>query len=215
MNGWQLPVVGVMTNFHQASMRTSIHPLLFFNGMRFGHIMHVALQSNVHSWQKTITKIQNTWETIYPDAYFDYTFLDKTIEDLYKKDIKLSKLLACSAGIAIFIGRLGLLGLVIFMANQRTKKIGIRKVLGASVTQIIALLSKDFIALVAIAFVIAVPIAWIAMNKWLQNFAYHTALSWRIFLVSGAVMLAIALIILCIRAGRAAMANPVNSLRAE
>src|SRR5699024_2185317 len=137
------------------------------------------------------------------------------IENFYKQDVKLSKLLAWSAGIAIFIGCLGLLGLVIFMANQRTKEIGIRKVLGASVTQIIALLSKDFVVLIAIAFAIAVPIAWIFMNKWLQNFAYHTGLSWWIFVVSGVAMLVIALIILSLRAGAAARANPVKSLRAE
>jgi ABC-type antimicrobial peptide transport system permease subunit len=152
---------------------------------------------------------------VYPDHDFDYTFLDKTIANFYKQDVKLSKLLAWAAGIAILIGCLGLLGLVIFMSNQRTKEIGIRKVLGASVTQIIALLSKDFIRLVALAFVIAVPVAWWVMSKWLQNFAYHTGLSWWVFIISGIVMLAVALIILCIRAGRAAMANPVEALRSE
>jgi ABC-type antimicrobial peptide transport system permease subunit len=152
---------------------------------------------------------------VYPDHDFDYTFLDKTIANFYKQDVKLSKLLAWAAGIAILIGCLGLLGLVVFMANQRTKEIGIRKVLGASVMQIVTLLSKDFIRLVALAFVIAVPVAWWTMNKWLENFAYHTGLSWWIFVISGIVMLAVALIILCIRAGRAAMANPVEALRSE
>lgn len=214
-DGRQLPIVGVMEDFNESSVRRAIHPLIYFSDLRNGYVMHVALQPNINTWQTAIAKMQSAWKAVYPDKDFEYKFLDKTIEGFYKKDIKLSKLLAWSAGIAIFIGCLGLLGLVIFMTNQRTKEIGIRKVLGASVTQIIALLSKDFIALVAIAFVIAVPIAWIAMNKWLQNFAYHTALSWWIFVVSGIAMLAISFTILCIRAGRAAMMNPVESLRTE
>lgn len=115
----------------------------------------------------------------------------------------------------IFISCLGLLGLVIFTANQRTKEIGIRKVLGATVTQIIALLSKDFVKLVTLAFLIAVPIAWWAIHQWLQGFAYHATAEWWLFAIGGVLMLALALLILSIRAGRAALANPVESLRME
>lgn len=213
--GKELPIVGVMADFNEASVRTAIQPLIFFAEQRYGFIMHIALKPDMKTWQPAIAEIKSAWHAVYPDKDFEYKFLDKTIEGFYKQDVKLSKLLAWSAGIAIFIGCLGLLGLVIFTASQRTKEIGIRKVLGASVSQIVALLSKDFIALVAVAFVIAVPIAWIAMQKWLQNFAYHTALSWWIFILSGVAMLVIALIILSIRAGRAAMANPVDALRSE
>lgn len=214
-NGNEMAIVGVMADFNEGTVRRAIHPLIYSYNVKYGYVMHVALQPDVSSWSKTIAQIKSDWHSVYPDQDFDYTFLDKTIANFYKSEVKLSKLLAWAAGIAILIGCLGLLGLVIFMANQRTKEIGIRKVLGASVMQIITLLSKDFIRLVALAFVIAVPIAWWAMNKWLQNFAYHTGLSWWIFVISGIVMLAVALIILCIRAGRAAMANPVEALRSE
>lgn len=210
-----LPIVGVMADFNEGTIRRAVHPLIYYCDMKHGYVMHVALRPDVNSWKHTIAQMQGAWHAVYPDQDFEYKFLDKTIEGFYRQDIKLSKLLAWSAGIAIFIGCLGLLGLVIFTANQRTKEIGIRKVLGASVTQIVALLSKDFIALVAVAFVIAVPIAWIAMQKWLQNFAYHTALSWWIFILSGVTMLILALVILSIRARSAAMANPVEALRNE
>lgn len=120
-----------------------------------------------------------------------------------------------SAGLAVFISCLGLLGLVIYTTSQRTKEIGVRKVLGASVTQIVSLLSKDFMQLVALAFVIATPLAWWAMYKWLEDFAYRTTLSWWIFGISGIAMLMIALLTLSIQTIRSAVANPVKSLRTE
>ncbi|HEX9512765.1 MAG TPA: ABC transporter permease [Puia sp.] len=214
-DGRQVPVVGIMADFNLSSVRTAIHPLLFHLEPRYGYAMSVALRPDASQWNDAIAKIQADWKTLYPEADFDYQFLDKSIEDFYKQDKDLSRLLAWSTGITIFISCLGLLGLVIFTANQRTKEIGIRKVLGASVAQIITLLSGDFIRLVSLAFLIAVPIAWWAIHQWLQNFAYHAAPAWWIFVISGVMMLALALFILCIRAGRAAMANPINSLRTE
>ena len=208
-------IVGVMADFHLASVRTAIHPMVFQYGQKYGYVMHVALSPSPDNWKKAIAKMQLAWRAVYPDQDFDYQFLDKTIQGFYQQEQQLSKLLSWAAGVAILISCLGLLGLVIFTANQRIKEIGIRKVLGASVAQIIALLSKDFVRLVAIAFVIAVPFAWWATHQWLQNFAYHTELSWWIFAIGGITMLAIALLILSLRAGRAAMANPVNSLRTE
>jgi len=127
----------------------------------------------------------------------------------------LSMLLAWSAGVAILISCLGMLGLVIFMTNKRVKEIGIRRVLGATITEIVALLSADFAKLLLLAFTIAVPIAWWQMNKWLETFAFHTPLSWWLFVISGMFMIIIALFIVGIRAGKAAMANPANSLRAD
>jgi putative ABC transport system permease protein len=124
-------------------------------------------------------------------------------------------LLMWSTGLTIFISCLGLLGLIIYITNMRTKEIGIRKVIGATVAQIVALLSKDFLKLIAVAFLIAVPIAWYAANEWLQNFAYRTTLSWWIFLAGGLLMFSIALIVLCIQAIKAAVANPAKSLRTE
>ena len=210
-----LPIVGVMKDFNLTSVRTAIHPLIYFAAPKWGYVMHVALQQNPETWQTAIAKMQAAWKSIYPDEDFDYTFLDKKISDFYKEDQQLSTLLTWSASVAIFISCLGLLGLVIFITNNRTKEIGVRKILGASVKQIITLLSVDFVKLLALAFVIAIPVAWWLMHNWLQNFAYHTTLSWWIFLASGFIMITIALVILGIRAGKAAMANPVKSLRME
>ncbi len=141
--------------------------------------------------------------------------MDKTVEGFYKQERKLSNLLSWTAGVTVLISCLGLLGLVIYTANQRTKEIGIRKVLGATVVQIISLLSTDFMRLVLLSFVIAVPIAWWATHRWLQNFAYYKPLSVWLFIISGIAMLALTLLILSIRAGKAALANPVRSLRTE
>ena len=210
-----LPVVGVMKDFNLASVRTAIHPLIYFAAPKHGYVMHVALQPNPDTWKTAIAKMQGMWKSVYPAEDFDYTFLDKKISAFYKEDQQLSTLLTWSAGVAIFISCLGLLGLVIFMTNNRIKEIGVRKILGASVRHIITLLSGDFIKLLAFAFVIAIPISWWTMHNWLQNFAYHTSLSWGIFILSGVIMITAALLIICIRSGRAAMANPVKSLRTE
>ena len=210
-----LPIVGVMQDFNLASVRTSVNPTIFYSELKYCLVMHVALQKDPSTWPVAIKKMQASWKNIYPDADYNYTFLDKSISDFYKEDRQLSTLLTWSAAIAILISCLGLLGLVIFMTNNRVKEIGVRKVLGASVRQIITLLSIDFIKLLTIAFVIAIPIAWWQTHNWLENFAYHTTLSWWIFLLSGIIMIVMAVIILCIRAGKAAIANPVKSLRTE
>ncbi len=210
-----MPVVGIMHDFNLASVRNAIRPLIYYAQPNYSWTMSVALQHNPDSWQSAITKMQAAWKSLYPDVDFEYSFLDKKINDFYKDDEQLSTLLTWSAGVAICISCLGLLGLIIFITNQRTKEIGVRKVLGASVAQIIILLSGDFAKLIAIAFIITIPIAWWATHNWLQNFAYHTNLSWWIFLAAGCIMIVAAMIILCIRAGKAAMMNPVRSLRSE
>lgn len=210
-----LPVVGVMQDFHLASVRTVINPMVYYADMKAAFVMHVALQTDPATWSSAIDKMQVAWKAIYPEADFQYAFVDNSISEFYKEDRQLFTLLSWSAGIAILISCLGLLGLVIFMTNNRVKEIGIRKVLGASVGKIITLLSVDFVKLLLIAFVIATPIAWWQTNKWLQSFAYRTTLSWWIFLLSGLFLIVIAIIILSIRAGKAALANPVKSLRTE
>ncbi|HEK21272.1 ABC transporter permease [Mucilaginibacter sp.] len=214
-NGNQLPVVGVMKDFNQASVRSVVTPLIYFSAPKFGYVMHVALQQDPATWNRAIAKMTTAWKNTYPDMDFDYAFLDKNIEKFYKEDQQLSLLLSWSAGVAILISCLGMLGLVIFMTNRRVKEIGVRKVLGASVAQIVGLLLAEFTKLLLLAFMVAVPIAWWQTNKWLQNFAYHTPLSWWIFAAGGTFIIAVALIIVSIRAGKAAMANPADSLRAE
>lgn len=210
-----LPVVGVMRDFNQASVRAQVAPLVYFAAPKYGYVMHIALHPDPAGWNTTIEQVKQAWESVYPDIDFEYNFLDKQIEKFYKQDQQLSMLLTWSAGVAMLISCLGILGLVIFVTNTRVKEIGVRKVLGATVTQIIVLLSVDFAKLLLLAFVIAVPVAWWQTSNWLQDFAYHTALSWWLFVVSGAAMLLVALLIVGVRAGRAAVADPVKSLRTE
>jgi putative ABC transport system permease protein len=213
-NNQQLPIVGVVANFHQHSM----HEIIIANRENQYYTFNIALQPQNASgsvWKSAIAKIEKSWKEIYPEDDFEYQFLDESIAKYYTSEKNISKLLIWSTSLTIFISCLGLLGLVMYITNQRTKEIGIRKVVGASVTQIASLLSKDFLKLVAIAFVIAVPIAWWGAHQWLQNFAYKTSISWWIFVSGGLVMFLMALIILSIRTFKAASANPVKSLRME
>jgi ABC-type antimicrobial peptide transport system permease subunit len=155
------------------------------------------------------------WSSVYPEDDFRVTFEDEEIAKAYKSEQDIAKLLAWATGLAVFISCLGLLGLVIYTTNQRTKEIGIRKILGASVTQLVSLLSADFLKLIGWAFLVAVPIAWWGVHAWLNNFAYRTGLRWWIFVAGGLFMGGMALVILLLRTFRAAMANPVESLRTE
>lgn len=166
-------------------------------------------------WKDALSKVEKAYKGIYPEDDFNYEFYDESIAKFYLAEQKISRLLRWSAGLCILISCLGLLGLVMYITNTRTKEIGVRKVLGASVGQIVALLSKDFVSLVLVAFLITLPIAWWAMNNWLQDFVYRTSLSWWIFAITGAGMLLIAMLILSIRTIKSAIENPVRSLRSE
>ena len=152
---------------------------------------------------------------VYPKDDFEYEFLDATLAKYYDAEKNTATLMQWATGLAICISCLGLLGLVMYTTTQRTKEIGVRKVLGASITQIITLISKDFVLLVLLAFVIATPLAWIGMHQWLNNFAYRTPVTWWVFATGGIGMLLIAMLILGVRTFRAAAANPVKSLRTE
>ena len=213
-----IPIAGVVANFHQRSLHEVIKPLVITSRTKQERAINVALQPQNAAgttWKTAISKMEKAWKEIYPEEEFDYHFLDDTIKKYYTAEQNISKLLMWATGLAIFISSLGLLGLITYITNQRTKEIGVRKVIGASITQIISLLSKDFLKLVFIAFVIAVPIAWWAGHKWLENFAYKTNISAWIFIAGGSIMFIMALAILCIRTFRAASANPVKSLRTE
>ncbi len=211
-------IVGVVGDFNQKSLHELIQPLVLANGNKKARKFNIALQpQNAEGtvWKTGISKIEKAFKEVYPEDDFEYTFLDDTIAKYYTAEKNISRLLMWATGLAIFISCLGLLGLVIYVTNQRTKEIGIRKVVGATVAQIIALLSKDFLSLIAMAFVIAVPVAWWGANKWLENFAYKTTLAWWIFASGGAAMLILAFVVMLVRTFRAATANPVESLRAE
>jgi predicted permease len=214
----KIPIVGVLADFNTKSLHSSIAPLVYTCQSESHSTFHVLLASNgknTDGWKKTIAQMATAWKQVYPEDDFNYTFFDKSIETFYKKEQQTSQLLNWSAGLAIVISCLGLLGLVIYTTTQRTKEIGVRKVLGASVAQIVSLLSKDFIRLVIIAFIIVAPLAWWAMNKWLQDFAYRTTVSWWVFALTGFSMIVIALITLSIQTIRSAIVNPVKSLRTE
>jgi putative ABC transport system permease protein len=211
-------IVGVMADFNQESLHAAVKPLAFSSEMGNSWILHIALRPGVagaESWKTTIAAIEKHFKQIYPKEDFTYSFLDENIAKFYQSEQNLSQLLKWATALAVFISCMGLLGLVIYTTNQRTKEIGVRKVLGASISQIVTILSKDFVQLVLVASLIAVPLAWWAMNKWLQNFAYKTTVTWWVFGLSILFMTGIALLTLSIQTFRAASANPVDSLRAE
>ncbi len=195
----KFPVVGVVADFNQHSLHEPIKPLVIASRGKDQRNISVALQPGNHgsnSWKAVITKIEKAWKEIYPEDDFSYTFFDEDIAKYYAAEQNISSLLKWATGLAVFISCLGLLGLVIYTTNQRTKEIGVRKVLGASVRQIVTLITGDFIVLILLAFVIAAPLAWIGMHRWLENFAFRTTISWWIFLTGGAIMVLIALITL-------------------
>ena len=214
----KIPITGVVSDFHQKSLHEPIKPLVIGSWSQTERTISMALRSrndDYNTWKTAINKIEKAWKQVYSKDDFEYRFFDEDIAKFYQAEQHVADLLMWATGLAIFISCLGLLGLVIYTTAQRTKEIGVRKVLGASVTQIMSLITKDFIRLVMIAFAIAAPIAWIGMNKWLENFAYRTDISWWIFLSGGAVMIVIALVTLSFQTVKAAVANPVKSLRSE
>ena len=211
-------IVGVVADFFPRSLREPIRPLVIANGTKNENVFSIKLQPRTadgSNWPAAISAIEKAFRSVYPNDDYDYQFVDDTIAKFYTAEMNISRLLAWATGLTIFISCLGLLGLVIYITNQRTKEIGIRKVIGATVSNLIFLLSRDFLKLIGLAILIAVPISWWGSRKWLENFAYKTELSWWIFAAGGGILLLIALVILCIRTLRAALANPVESLRTE
>jgi ABC-type antimicrobial peptide transport system permease subunit len=208
-----LPVVGVVENFHTTNLRNKIEPTVMMNRIRnYGTL---SIQVNPLSVQSSIPEIKKLWEETYPDHLFDYSFMDESISEFYRGEGKMSILLSVFTSLAIFIGCLGLFGLATFMANQKTKEIGVRKVMGASVKNIVFMFSKQFIVLIVIGFALAAPFAWFVMNEWLSEFAYRIDLSIWIFLAGIGITLLIAVLTVGYRSLRAATANPVKSLRYE
>ena len=210
-------IVGVVKDFNTMSLHNPVYPAtIFANKDNWLPVLSIALAGNdAAGWKKAIDKTEALFQKIYPGQEFDYSFLDDTVKELYETDFRLSTLLKWATGLALFISCLGLLGLVSFIANRKVKEIGIRKVLGASAVQIIILLSRNLVQLIAIACVISFPLAWYFSDKWLQDFTFRINISWWIFLISAAGMLAVAMLVLCLRSIGAAAANPAKSLRTE
>jgi len=213
-------IIGVVSDFQQASMHVTVMPLVILNSSDIGfngtfHIALKASQTGSNDWQKTFSDMATIWKQVYPNEDFEYEFVDESIAGLYQSEQQTATLLNWATGLSVLISCLGLLGLAIYTTTQRTKEIGVRKVLGASVSQIVALLSGELIWLIVLAFIIVMPVAWYALNKWIENFADRTPISWWIFAASGVGMLMIAFITSSVQTIKAAMANPVKSLRSE
>ncbi|PUV22203.1 MULTISPECIES: ABC transporter permease [Sphingobacterium] len=208
-------IVGVMEDFDLASARQGVKPVLY-TGSKTGYVLHIALdQSHPENWKNTIDKITLSYKSVFPDDELDLRFLNEVIQNFYTQEKQLSKLLSWAVGLSVFIAGLGLFGLAIFTANQRTKEIGIRKVLGASVFQITFLLLRNLLSLVAIACLVAFPIAYYFMHNWLNDFVYRTTINPWIFGFSALSLIAFASVVLSAKSIMAAKANPVNSLRDE
>ena len=213
--GRQGKLVGVFNDFHFESLHQRILPLVFFMPRTDGNYNRISMKIAGDNIPKALSHIENTWKKFLPEVPYDYTFLDDNFQKLYTSEQRQKTIFAVFACIAIFIACLGLFGLSAFAITQRVKEIGIRKVLGASISNIVTLLSTDFLKLVILAAVIAFPLAWYAMDTWLQDFAYRINISVWVFLLAGIIAAIIAFATISLQAVRAAAANPVKSLRTE
>lgn len=212
----KFPVVGVVADFHAQDFYKAIQPLALMSEKDNLNTLNIKLDSRFAAqWQPALKAIEKKWYQFYPPESFEYKFYDETLKGIYEQERNLATLINIATFIAIFISCLGLFGLVTLTAFQRTKEIGIRKVLGASVSGIVQLLSKEYLLIVIVAIVIAIPIAWWAMNKWLEKFAYRIEIKWWMFVIAGLAALTIAMITISFQAIKAGLANPVKSLRTE
>jgi len=211
-------IVGVTKNFNVNSLHQKIDPTLIQvipNNFYQAGIKLASDKPTAEELKAVLSHIEKAWTASFPDQVFEYSFLDQTLAEAYKSETRTAKLIEASTFLAILIACLGLYGLAAFSAEQRTKEIGVRKVLGASIGSLITLLSKDFLKLVFIAVVMASPIAWYAMNKWLQNFEFKIEIQWWLFALTGILMAVIALITVSFQSVKAALMNPVKSLRSQ
>ena len=213
-------VKGVVEDFHSGSLHGKIRPCVFYSNPGAYRVVNIKLESSAITGKSGILpgdlkKLDQSWKKIFTDQPFEYRFLKDVISDYYKSEYKAMNLFLLFAAITIFLCILGILGLSLSMNERRTKEIGLRKVNGATIPEVMVLLNKNFVKWVSIAFIIACPLAFIAMHKWLLNFAYKTSLSWWVFVVSGLLALTIALLTVSLQSWRAATRNPVEALRYE
>jgi len=209
-------IIGVVEDFHIQSLHKKVEPVII--GYREGFQcfnIRISTPQGTSDFKKGLESIETSWKKVYPDSKIEFKFLDETLKNFYQSEQRTSKLVQTATAMAIFISCLGLFGLVSFTTTQRTKEIGIRKVLGSSVRNIVLMLSKDFILLVVIAFVIATPVAWIIVNRWLEGFAYHMTLNAWIFMITALAGVTIAFTTVAYQTLKAATSNPVDSLRNE
>ena len=212
-NNNRLHVVGVVKNLIMESPYSEVKPTFFVLGKDL-RLVNIKLASAVPI-SDALSRVRKVFKTYNPEIPFDYKFADKEYAKKFGDEVRISKLSTFFALLAIVISCLGLFGLVSFVAEQRTREIGIRKLLGASVSGVVVLLSKDFLKLVTIAIVVASPFAWFFMNKWLENYAYRITIDWWVFILAGLLALLIALMTVSLQSIRAAVSNPVKNLRTE
>jgi putative ABC transport system permease protein len=214
-DGISFEIAGVMKDFNYSSLRSDINPFMIICDPKEDDIHDVIANVSSHDYKALMSKIGAIWQNDLPGVPFQYSFLSADVQKQYEADITMSNIINSFTLMAILISCLGLFGLVAFSAEQRKKEIGVRKVLGASVASVVELLSKEFIKLVGISILIATPIAWWVMNKWLQSFSYRITISWWMFALAGAIAILIALITVSFQSIKAALANPVRNLRTE
>ena len=208
-------VAGVMKDFNYNSLHSEVKPFMLVYDGRQSDFNNIIVATNSSNYKAMLKKMEAIWHKDLPEVPFEYSFLDTEVQKQYETEITLSQIINSFTLVAIVISCLGLFGLAAFSAEQRSKEIGIRKVLGASVSGIVGLLSKDFLKLVMVALVIATPIAWWGMSKWLQAFVYRINISWWMFALAGLLAILIALFTVSFQAIKAALMNPVKSLRSE
>ena len=213
LNDLTAPIIGVMNDYHVESLHTTVSPVLMVQFPFFYYNAGIKLADGSSS--VTLSAIEKAWSSVYPGHLFETSFLNEHIASLYKHEKRTLQLFNLFALLSIIINALGLIGLLSFMIQQKTKEIGIRKVLGASVANLSFILSKNFLQLIGIAFVIAAPAAWFLMNRWLQDFAYRTPISWWVFVTAITVAILVTIIAVGFQTIKAAIANPVKSLRTE
>jgi putative ABC transport system permease protein len=207
-------IIGVVKDFNFNSLHYKIEPLFLMN-QTIGFLSTMSVKISGRQASQAISFIQSAWKQVFPEYPFNYQFLDDHFKELYRTDAQISQIVAIMAGLAILISCLGLFGLASFSTEKRTKEIGIRKILGASVKDVVFLLSKHFIGLVLIANLIAWPLAWLALHRWIRDYAYRVAISWWVFVLAGLAALLIALATVSLRTIKAALSNPVKALRSE
>ena len=212
------PIVGVVKDFNMFSLRDEVVPSVLTTQRSNYRTMAIKLSAGkggTEPIRQVLRQVETAWTATYPEFVFSYEFLDETLANFYKSEERIYSLLQLLAGIAIFIGCLGLYGVVAFMAESRAKEVGVRKVLGASAAHIFGLFSTDFIRLVLVALLLSSPLAWYIMNQWLQNFEYKIAIEWWMFALAGGLAMGIALLTVSFQSVKAALMNPVESLRSE
>ncbi|MEW7279607.1 FtsX-like permease family protein [Aquimarina sp. 2201CG1-2-11] len=205
-------IVGVVADYHFKSLKEAITPMMLFHENTPDWVI---VKTDTKDFKTLLTSLEKTWKSVNPTVPFKYTFVDNEVRKLFEEEKRLSQISMVFTGLAILISCLGLFGLISFMAEQKKKEIGIRKVLGASVTTVVNMLAKDFVKLIGIALIIASPITYYYLENWLEGFAYRVSINWWVFLVAGGITIIITLLTVGVQALKAATANPVKSLRTE